>query len=133
MLTKLFGQSRLQEEFKKSILLKLDLLIFSIEEIEVVINGIGIRKMNSLSNIHFDFKYNSLKIQGDFLRDCINDDYFHMARIQSDSEPYVILLSNFNAPEIIKMKVTIFRSYLLFEGTLDNWHCKLSKDIKISH
>jgi hypothetical protein len=133
MLTKLFGQSRLQEEFKKSILLKLELLIFSIQEIEVVINGNSIRKMNSLSNIHFDFKCNSLKIEGDFLKDCLNEDFFQIATVQSDSEPYEILLSNSINPEIITAKVRIFRSYLLIEGTLENWYCKLSKDIKISH
>lgn len=133
MITKLFGQSRLQEEFKKSILLKLQLLIHSISEIEVSQNQNSIVKRNSFTNILFNFNESSLTIQGDSLKDVLSEDHFQIVRVNNDSEPCEIFLSDIYSTDIIVMKFTIYRNYILIEGTLDNWHCKISKNINISH
>jgi hypothetical protein len=133
MLTKLFGQSRLQEEFKKSILLKLQLLIDSISEIVVSQNQNSIIIKNSLTSIHFDFKQNTLIIKGDSFAHILNENYFMIARIDDHAEPCEIFLSNFYNTDIIIMKFSIYRNSILIEGTLSNWHCKISNDVNISH
>jgi hypothetical protein len=133
MLTKLFGRSRLQEEFKKSILLKLELIIDSIGEIEVSQNQNSIIIKNSLTSIFFDFKQNTLSIKGDSLSQVLNENEFRIARIEDHSEPCEIFLSNLYNSEVIVMKFSIFRNYILIEGTVSFWHCKISKDVNIFH
>jgi hypothetical protein len=133
MITKLFGQSRLQEEFKKSILLKLQLLIDSISEIEVSRNQQRLTIRNSLTSFFFDFNQNTLTIKGDSFNNVLNDNYFLITRIDDHTEPCEIFFSNFYNTDIIIMKLSIYRNYILFEGTLSNWHCKISKDINITH
>lgn len=133
MLTKLFGQSRLQEEFRKSIILKLQLIIDSIREIEISQNQNSLIIKNSLTSIFFDFKQNTLMIKGDSLSQVLNENYFRIARIDDHSEPCEIFLSNLYNSEVIVMKFAIYRNYILIEGTLSNWHCKISKDVNIFH
>ncbi len=133
MITKLFGQSRLQEEFKKSILLKLQLLIDSISDIEMSQNLNSLTFRNSLTSIFFDFKNNTLTIKGDSFLHVLNEKYFLISRIDDHAEPCEIYLSNYYNTDIILMKFSIYRNHILIEGTLSNWHCKISKDVKISH
>ena len=133
MITKLFGPSRLQEEFQKSIILKLQLIISSINEIEFSIRQIQLKKKNSLTNILIDFEKELLIIQGDLFEELFDETCFQLARINHFTEPTEIFLSHRNSSEIIVMKCIIYRNHILFQGTLDDWHCKISNNIQISH
>ncbi len=133
MFTKIFGPSRLQEEFQKSINLKLRLIVSSIKEIEFSIRQTQLKKKNSLTNILIDFENEVLIIQGDLFEELFNETFFQIVKINNLAEPLEIFLSNNVASEIIVMKCIVYRNYILFQGTLDNWHCKISNNIQISH
>jgi len=133
VISKFFGPSKLQEEFKKSITLKLRLIISSINEIEFSIRETQLKKKNSTTSILFDFATNLLFIRGDLFEELTNDTCFIIARINKLTYATEIYLSRVGSSDIIIMKCLIYRNSILFQGTLENWHCKISSNIQISH
>lgn len=133
VISKLFGPSKLQEEFQKSITLKLLLIISSINEIEFSIRDIQLKKKNSTTNIIFDFSSNLLFIKGDLFEELTKDTCFLISRINKLSDTTEIFISRIGSSNLIIMKCLIYRNSISFQGTLENWHCEISKDIKISH
>ena len=133
LISKLFGPSKIQEEFQKSISLKLRLIISSINEIEFSIKQTQIKKKNSLTTILFDFESSLLFIQGDLFEELFDDTCFQIARINNFPDAPEICLSTIDSSDIIVMKCIAHRNDILFQGTLANWHCIISSNVQISH
>jgi hypothetical protein len=133
LINKVFGLSKLQEEFRKSRILELKLEITSIEEIEFSINGNQIKKLNSLTNIIFDFENQILFISGDLFEELFDNSFFYISSIIDILDTMEIYISLINSNDVIFMKCIVYRNHILFQGNLSNWNCKISKRIKISH
>ncbi|MBO0329741.1 hypothetical protein [[Muricauda] lutisoli] len=133
MIRKLFGPSKLQEEFQKSISLQLRLIISSIDEMEISIKQSQIKKKNSLTKIIFNFETNIFLIQGDQFEEVFNDTRFQIVRIDNLPDVTEIYLSEIDSSDIIVIKCIVYRNYILFQGALENWHFKISSSVQISH
>lgn len=133
IINKLFGPSKLQEEFNKSLSLKWQLIISSTDNAEFYVNQTAIRKKNSLTTLHFDFDNKLLFIKGDLFKEIIFNDCFEISRVNYLANDLEIYLSGIGDLNKIVMKCIIYRNYILFQGTLSNWHCKISNIIVIGH
>jgi hypothetical protein len=124
-LTKHLGPSKLEENFKKAISLKWELKIALINNAEVQLNQTTIKKSNNLTNFYFNFEEKELLIEGNLFEDIINSNYFKVVRINNQSDKLEIYLSLSDELDVIFMKCSVHRKYILFEGTLSNWNCRV--------
>jgi hypothetical protein len=132
LINKMFGPSKIQEEFQKSIALKLHLNISEIDKAEFTIQGNQISKKNSNTSASFDFNSNMLIFSGDWFDEIFNDFIFDIVRIEKTNKFCEIYLSRGDSRDIV-MKCLIYRSHILFQGILENWSFKISGNFKISH
>jgi hypothetical protein len=133
ILNKFFGSSKIQEEFQKSIMLKIPLIISAIDKIEFTFKGNQISKRNSEVVILFEFLSSQLVIEGEFIDEIINENHFIINRIESLNDTPEIFISKIEFPDVIVMKCIIYRNYILFQGTLENWSFKVYDNFRISH
>ena len=124
-LSKHFGPTKLEENFKKAVSLKWELKIALISPVELQINQTMIKKNNSLTNFYLNFKENQLFVDGNIFEDVINSNYFKIVRINNQIDRLEIYLSLYDELDVIFIKFSVHRSYILFEGTLSNWNCRL--------
>ena len=132
-INKLFGSSKIQEEFQKSIALNIPLIIYSIDRIEFTIKNNQLSKRNCPTAMVFDFSTNQLIIQGDFFNEIINGNHFIIMRIENINDTPEFFISQTGFSDVIVMKCIVYRKYILFQGTLKNWSFKVFDDFKISH
>lgn len=125
ILSKYFGPSKLEEDFKKAISLKWVLIIEPIGAVYVQKDQITIKKSNALLNFQFNFKDRYLLIQGDFFEEDTRENQFKISHIINQNDKLEIYYSSFDDTSLILVKCIINREYILLERTLSNWHCKL--------
>lgn len=125
-LSKHFGPSKLEEDFKKAISLKWELKIALINTVQIQLNQTLIKKSNNQASFYFNFEDKQLFVDGNVFEEVINSNYFNIARINNQTDRLEIYLSLNDELDMIFMKCSIYRKYILFEGTLSNWNCSLS-------
>ncbi len=133
VLFKLFGSSKLQEEFQKSMSLRLPLIISSINDIEFTFKQTQLRKKNCSTKILFDFENNLLFIRGNLFEELFDETSFQITRASNLSGIIEIFISPAHSSDVIVMKCIVYRNDILFQGTLENWDCKISNHFQISH
>jgi len=128
MITKLFGQSPIQEKFNKCASLKWVLYINEFDYFEYLFGGSEVNKKNSSSRLIFDFTFNSLTIDGDIARDAFQNikKYKIVNKSNQGLDPEYLLTDESN---IRHLKLTIKRKNLYFESLNSSWNCKLEGNI----
>jgi hypothetical protein len=128
MITKLFGQSSIQEYFNKSDSLKWVLEIKGFDYFEYIFGESVVNKKNLSSGLIFDFNFNMLTIDGDISRDAFQNikKYKIINKSNQGLEPEYTLTDENNVRQI---KLSVKRKYLHFESLNSNWNCKVQGNI----
>jgi hypothetical protein len=128
--SEIFGQSSMQENFNKCTSLKWELTVNGFDYFEYSFNDNTINKKNISSLLVFNFTKNILLIHGDLAKDVFKEGAkFHIVKVLNQGiEPEYELIEEYK--ENI-LKLIVKRNYLIFENTLSNWNCKISKNITI--
>jgi hypothetical protein len=126
LLSKIFGQSELEEEFNRCSGLKWVLIIQNIRKVQQETGTNSIITSYTPCTLYFNFKTNELSIEGEIARKLfLGDEQFIIKKSNIlDGEPEFYLASN-NAPEAITLNCRVSGKHIILERTLVNWRCKL--------
>ena len=128
-INKLFSSSRLQEDFMRCVGLDWVLVIENIHGLEYSIGQNVYRNNYDNSVLIFNFKSDELIVNGKITEDVFNNkEHFRIKRpYPLTTEPEFLFYSIDDLSKVV-MKCQVYRNYLLFEGTLVNWSCKLREN-----
>lgn len=130
-LTNLLGYSNLQDDFNKSNILKLNLVIHNIKKSDLKINNNSVNKLNDITKINFDFKANRMTIIGELFSSVFPWKEFDIKNMTNNKSYLEIILSIAGNGNNAFMFIQIYRSEILFLGNLSNWDCKIICETKI--
>jgi len=123
---KIFGASKLQDEFKKAISLKCKICVFK-SDVSCYNNNISISKREIISSLFIDFKNGVVHVSSDVIDEIpCKQDFYKIIRIDNNIEKISIHLSNIMTPSVFESTLHVHRNYLILEGNLSNWSCKIN-------
>ena len=125
LFSKLFGPSKLQEEFQKALALKWLLTVKNIQALEYSFNNSLVLNNFSGSVLVFDFYNSQLLMEGELVSDVFNmNSIFQIVKNKIEDSTLVFYLSEIDTNEI-SLTCTISRDYIQFDSTRRDWHAKL--------
>jgi hypothetical protein len=130
-LKNLLGYSNLQDDFNKSNILKLNLVIHKINKSDLKINNNSVNKLNDITKINFDFKENRMTIIGEMFSSVFPWKIFDIKNMSNNKSYLEIILSIAENGNNVFMIIKIYRNEILFLGNLSNWDCKITCETKI--
>jgi hypothetical protein len=125
LISKIFGISKLQEEFKKAISLRWHLAIKDIQEFTCKIDQNTLKINEAISHLYFDFRNNLFSIHGNLSKELFNSESNYQIKSIENNENIIMSISSCNKPDILIMKVRISRNKIELIGTLKNFFCVL--------
>ncbi|MEP7371947.1 MAG: hypothetical protein ABI675_01080 [Chitinophagaceae bacterium] len=126
-LSKIFGLSKLEEEFKKAIGLTWIISIENITKVQFYFRGNILQFGSEGNTLLFNFLNCELLISGRISEEIFQGQtHFYIKQIINNPDEILMFLGPSNENQISTAKCRVNRNHISFEGTLDNWHCKLT-------
>lgn len=136
-ISKVFGISKLEEEFKKAISLQWCLGVDNIRNYSFTFEGNTLKVSDEPSSLVFDFENLLIKVDGSLSLELFNGETFFVISKLENGEIISMDISKIDDTSTVFMKIKVNRNNLEFIGTLKNWNATIpqsnSWNFKIVH
>ncbi len=125
---KVFGMSKLEEEFKKAISIRWCLGIENIWSYSYTFEGTTLNVNDEVSSLVFDFENLVMSVNGSLSLELFNSETLFTVNKVEHGEIISMNISKIGDTSTVIMRIKVNRNSLEFIGTLKNWYSILPQN-----